>query len=428
LKLQSFHADADLVGRRIRIWWDLIPEADGELGQPGRMVVRRKTRDFDFPPAGDQDPFVIFDSSAFPPAGTQAAVVPGWESRDGANRIVTSVDSAWVDNNGRRLEILRRTTSTTFGPDGKPIRRRIELLDSGDSTARIQPLVAYYYRLSTVWPGLTVNGATDAVATATDTYGLGRRMYQMMPEVYRRYDVVTRALTPGADSVLEAAPGAETQGSMMKHGQLRRFVDLFGVALDFMRSRAEGLRDLHDVDDCDHRLLPLMAEWVGWDLSFDAPIPVQRHEIRYAAALYRISGTIPGCMIWVRRLTGWQPRIKEFARNVFFANQPTSVTIDTSNAQAIANLHKFEDQSHYSYDAGITDDHWFAYNAVGIFVSPAAGESSSAVTRKFGKLRNHLSLFLPHNVRGVVVLEVPEQKSVQSSSVNMGQRSQDQIQ
>jgi hypothetical protein len=65
---------------------------------------------------------------------------------------------------------------------------------------------------------------------------------------------------------------------------------------------------------------------------------------------------------------------------------------------------------------------------VGIFVSPDNGESSVSVNRKFGKLRNHLDLFLPFNVRGVVILEVPEQKAAQGSSANLGQLSQDQIQ
>ena len=426
MRLESFGAEADLVGRRVRIAWDLIPEADGELGQPGQMVLRRKTRDFEFPAGGGADPFAIYDSNAFPPSGTQATVAQGWESRDGANRIVTSVDSAWVDANGRRMEVLRRTTYTTFGPDGRPLRRRIEILDSGASVARIEPNTTYYYRLATVWPGLKVSGNTDTATTSTDVYGLGRRMYHMLPEVYRRYDVVTRPATTGAESILEAASGTEGQGRLMQHGQLRRFIDLFGVSLDFMRSRAEGLRDLHDVDDCHHQLLPRMAAWVGWDLSYGEPIPIQRHEIKYAAALYQLTGSIPGCMIWVRRLTGWQPRVKEFARNVFFTNRATSVTVNTANPQALANLRKFEDQAHYTYDAGTGDEHRYAYNVVGIFVAPDNGESSVSVDRKYNKLRNALGLFLPFNVRGVVILEVPEQSTSQGSSANMGQRSQDQ--
>jgi len=192
----------------------------------------------------------------------------------------------------------------------------------------------------------------------------------------------------GAEAILEAASSV---------GQLRRFIDVFGVAVDFMRSRAEGLRDLHDVDECDHRLLPAMASWLGWDLSHDAPIPSQRHEIRYAADLYQLTGTIPGCMIWARRFTGWQPRIKEFARNVFFTNALTSTSVDTANPQTVANLKKFEDQAHYSYDAGSGDDHLYAYNTIGIFVKPDNGETADAVTRKYGKLRNHLNLFLPFN-------------------------------
>ena len=105
-----------------------------------------------------------------------------------------------------------------------------------------------------------------------------------------------------------------------ENGQLRRFVDLFGAGFDHLRSRADGLRDLHAVDTVDYRMLPHMAAWLGWDLSHDKPIPLQRHEIKYAAQLYRITGTLPGSMIWVKRLTGWDARVKEFWRNVFFTN------------------------------------------------------------------------------------------------------------
>jgi hypothetical protein len=94
----------------------------------------------------------------------------------------------------------------------------------------------------------------------------------------------------------------------------------------------------------------------------------------------------------------------------------------------LANLRKFADEGDYTYDASAGDDHWYAYNVIGVFVTPDQGESADSVKRKYGKLRNHLDLFLPYNVRGVVILETPEQRVAPGSSANLGQRSQEQIQ
>ena len=146
-----------------------------------------------------------------------------------------------------------------------------------------------------------------------------------------------------------------------ENGQLRRFVDLFGAGFDHLRSRADGLRDLHEVDTVDYRMLPHLAAWLGWDLSHDKPIPLQRHEIKYAAALYRITGTLPGSMIWVKRLTGWDARVKEFWRNVFFTNDlgnpddpddRGSRTLDTSDAGLLAGMGTFDDAVDYVSDSG----------------------------------------------------------------------------
>ena len=127
-------------------------------------------------------------------------------------------------------------------------------------------------------------------------------MYSQLPEIYRRHDVVAAQLPPAWSALPEADSSS---------GQLYRFLDLMGSTGDYLRSRAEGMLDLHDFRSADSRLLPLMASWIGWNLDYAASIPEQRHEIRYASALYRLTGTIPGCMIWVRRLSGWNGRIKE---------------------------------------------------------------------------------------------------------------------
>ena len=431
MRIDAFEAGSDLVGRRLRVSWELSPDAGGSLaGAAPPVLLRRKTRDFELPAPPDQgvDEFLVYDSRAFPPEGTEVAEIAPWEERDGARRVVTTVESATSltgRDGGRVFEVLRRTTRTTFDADNRPIHRRVEILDGGRASERLTPGTTYYYQVST--PGLEaiIEGDDRATATATEVYGLGRQLYEMLPAIHRRHDVITRRPVAASEGMLEAASVLDESGRVLGHGQLRRFVDLFGVGLDYLRSRAEGLRDLHDVDNVDHRRLPLLAAWIGWDLAADAGVTVQRHEIKYAATLYRLTGTVPGCMLWVRRLTGWDGRIKEFAHNVFFANNARCRTVDTSDAALVTALGGFEDSAHYVYDTGTGEHDRYAYNVVGIFVRPADAETARDVEARRIRLRTNLRLFLPVNIRGVIVIEATEVTDSHTSSGDLLEGSED---
>ena len=424
MKIVNFSAVADLVGRRMRVSWEFLLEGTETLAAIPRVLLRRKTRDFEFPPPPQNSPapFVVYDSVAFPPPGTTVLDLPGWEERDGSNRILTTVESVSQIVGDRTVEVGRRTSSTTTSEVSVPLKRKIEFLDPGDTGKSLSPGTTYYYELFVPSTSQTFR----ATATATEVYSLGKTMYQMLPEVYRRHDVVSGPTVTGFDGgspQARAIPEASTA-----QGQLRRFVDLFGVGFDSMRSTAEELRNLRDIDHVDHQFLPLLGKWIGWDLSFDQTIPMQRHEVKYAAVLYRITGTIPGCMIWARRLTGWPVRVKEFFRNVFFTNavadkdDPLSTgsrTVDTSNAATLAAIGTFDDSLQYTYDTGTQERDWYAYNVVGIFLRPGTGETVDVVKRKLAKLQAGFGLFLPVNVRGTVIAEMAPQTDVQTGVANL---------
>ncbi|MBI4670722.1 MAG: hypothetical protein HY741_03510 [Chloroflexi bacterium] len=419
MRIANFRADADIVGRRIKVAWEFLLDAGETLASIPSVTVRRKTRDFEFPPppAQGSDPFLLYDSRAFPPAtgNVLASDLPGWESRAGDTRTVVSVVTVAQLVDGVAVEWTRRTTANTFNAAGVPLSQRVEILDTGDAPDGLQPGTTYYYQIASP---LIPNAALPeyrVTATAGEGYALNRTLYEMLPTIYRRHDVTARVPTPGAEAVPEAAN---------RSGQLRRFLDPFGASLDAMRSAAENLRGLHDLDNVDARFLPLMAGWIGWDLNFDASIPLQRHEIKYAPALYRINGTIPACLIWVKRLTGWSCRVKEFFPNVFFSNdmglleRPDdhgSRTVNTADAELLANIGTPDDKVDYTYDTGTSDQDWYAYNVVGLFVFPPDAEPANAIARKREKLKRNLSRFMPVNIRGVVILQAPKITEAPSS-------------
>ena len=63
---------------------------------------------------------------------------------------------------------------------------------------------------------------------------------------------------------------------------LRRFLDLPGSQLDLLYSFARAMRDLHDLEKVDSRLLFLLAQWIGWQIDNRIETDAQRNDIRNA--------------------------------------------------------------------------------------------------------------------------------------------------
>jgi phage tail-like protein len=319
VNIAGFAARADIVGRRIRISWAFVPEPGETLADIPPVTLRRKLRDYAYPAVDDPDPYLVYDSNGFPPAPVPAALtvtdLDGWERVANGERVVVEPVSVAILVSGQFVEVLRRTVATVFDLNGAALRQRVEILDVGMLPGALQPNQTYYYQLFS--RDLPTGGDAAApyrdTAMATDSYGQNRVLYQSLPEVYRRHDVITRPAAPGQDSVPELAPG---------FGQLRRFLDPFGIAFDSLRGTAEGIRTLHDIDNVEAKYLPLIAQWIGWDLSVEVDIPLRRNELKTANRLYALVGTLPGLRALVTQFTGWFAQIGEFAQNIGQSNQP----------------------------------------------------------------------------------------------------------
>jgi phage tail-like protein len=324
MKLVDFGATADLVGRRIRIAWDFVPEGTETVADAPAVKIKRKLRDFDFPTP--DAPFVIYDSASFPPAPSPTLTVtdlPGWEVQNGAMRTsYSAISIATAVGSGRFLEVMRRTVGTRFDAMGVAVQQHVEILDLGGAPGALVPGRVYYYEIHGPSVPAVDDPATYRTACApTETFGINRTLYDMLPEVYKRHDVATRPDNLVPDSVPEAARRA---------GQLRRFVDLFGIASDSLRGTAESLRNLHDVDEVDAKYLPWLARWIGWDLSFNAGVPLQRNEVKGASRLYRTVGTVPGLRAIVSQYTGWFTQVAEFVQHIARANDAPTYNLFAS--------------------------------------------------------------------------------------------------
>lgn len=249
-----------------------------------------------------------------------------WIALDPSAPPTASVDFDRIDVQTTTAD-LKEFTDHRFQMEVKTVQDDIELRklqlskwadrDSGNHGRHIsvqdmelETEVVWYYRLF-VYDEETEEFLTDrawrASATPTDRYGLDERLYQLLPAIHKQYD--------------EPMPGEDGDG------QLRRFLSIFGVTLDHLRSLAECLRDRHDVHEVHAQRLPLLAQYIGWDLDRTLDELSQRNEIAFAPEIYKTIGTIPNIRALINRFVGWDCRVKEFAHNVFLTNAPESIRL-----------------------------------------------------------------------------------------------------
>ncbi len=319
MKIVGFSAQADLVGRRARVTWTFVLEALETLADIPPVAVWRKTDDFAFsqPPGAGDGAGLVYNSALFPPApapGVYVSDLPGWQVSDnGRQKIYDAISVATDVGDGQKMEILRRTQATIYDAPGAPVARRVELIELGGAPGALKPGVAYYYQLfsPSLPPGadMTPYGAETLVG---DSFALNRWLYDQLPAIYRRNDTKPGPGVAGAEYVPEA---------VQRGGQLRRFVDLFGIAMDALRSSADGLNILKDIDAAPASLLAHLANAIGWDLEVDIPTAQLRNEIKSATRYYNTVGTNPGLRSLVGRYTGWYAQVAEFYQNIARANR-----------------------------------------------------------------------------------------------------------
>ncbi|TNH27815.1 hypothetical protein FHG89_17070 [Micromonospora orduensis] len=216
------------------------------------------------------------------------------------------------------VRVVRRERTFPLDPDdgvvvhdeSAPVVDR--LVDAG-----LTPLTRYYYTVFS-YDGTDFHAGDGARASAlaTDEHGLGERLYRLLPAVHQREDRPLRpdevhALAPEVQEALRVLP-PQLRGA----GQLRRFLTAATAPLGLMRSTAEALRQLHDVDRVAPEYLPLLAAFLDWRTDRTLPVYSQRNEVRAAPHLYRGVGTVPNLRSIVTRYTGWQIQVAEYAQHI----------------------------------------------------------------------------------------------------------------
>ena len=77
----------------------------------------------------------------------------------------------------------------------------------------------------------------------------------------------------------QTTPTSERQSVKMYEKAGAKFLGTWPHGAVTVRSSADGLRSLHNIAAVDYRYLPLLAQWIGWELTADDEVDRQRNEI-----------------------------------------------------------------------------------------------------------------------------------------------------
>lgn len=126
--------------------------------------------------------------------------------------------------------------------------------------------------------------AGDATVLVLRDHGYGDRLYQLLPEHYRRAD---HQLAPGQD------------------GPLKRFLQVAGHGFDHVHGEYDSLSASHDPDYVSGGLLPLLSAQLGLAYEPEVGMRQMRIWLRNAIHLYKLRGTRLGIEGVASAFTGW---------------------------------------------------------------------------------------------------------------------------
>ena len=436
LRSLNFRAETSALGASVELAWDLADPASPPDQTPLLILMRERR----FPGKSRRGVVPVPATADDLTDGT-----PVWQTITFRYDFQESVDELNGD--------LRISTTRQYVYSGQPrdrvlVRSIRSEYSAADSTLRrttvravcrdLTPGTIYYF---TAFAGLATKKGmaqwfsritqSSALATGSD----GPAIFSELPPVHQTLDTEL----PGP---LTVANGDQSKG------QLQRFLETFELHSSMLYGAIDGLRDLHAVRRADSRVLPALAHLLGWRLKDNLDEDGQRNEIGFASEFYRSVGTIPNLTAMINRLTGWDTRIREFARNVLLSFDSNRVetlqsgtvayldgsfrpndappptmsmrrapagSVDTADLNAMYKLRNrtFDDDTPHTWDAGtansagdyvLTNDNWYNRQTIGVYIVPNEDADFFTLNQEWERVRQLVMEFLPIQVRPVFLL------------------------
>lgn len=204
---------------------------------------------------------------------------------------------------------VRNNQNIVFDDSATPLGSPGSFTDSG-----LKPEAVYYYAVVAYDSSFQPYPALISAMT-TAPYQTAAYLYSNLPGVYQAYDTAQPPPSPALDP------------ADAKKGQLLRFLEMLGPQFDLLRSYSSGMRTFFDRDRIDGTLLPLLAQWIGWQTNYTLGVAKQRNELKFAPQYYATTGVAASLQATLNRVVDWDAQLKEFAHNVFLSNRPEELKI-----------------------------------------------------------------------------------------------------
>lgn len=153
----------------------------------------------------------------------------------------------------------------------------------------------YYYTIFMEVLGTWYSGpTTQAKEIAFDNSDFHQRLWKALPEIYRRKDLETAQYPLQQTQDADGAWWNYNEDQSISHGQLYRFLKMYGLILGYARELTLYYEKFYDVYDVSSDHLTLIADYLALQLVSGIGLDRQRFVIANAVPIYKIRGTVDG--------------------------------------------------------------------------------------------------------------------------------------
>jgi len=155
------------------------------------------------------------------------------------------------------------------------------------------------------------------------------RLWEQLPSFYRTKDAET--LQRILAQTFDEGWWNYWEDQFVYHGQLRRFLKVFGLPFGNIRELIEYFTKFYSTYDVRDDFLPFIAELIGFTFSGSVSLQRQRFLIANAVALYKVRGTMLGVELFATGNFETVPLLREFRNNVLESDILDRTSVDGSD-------------------------------------------------------------------------------------------------
>jgi len=214
-----------------------------------------------------------------------------------------------------------------------------------------------------------------------DRWGAGEYLFKSMPHGWQRQDV--------------------DQGDA-----LQNFLMIFGALVDDIKTDAENLRTLFEIDSIHADLLPYLDAKIAWPTWLANNGLSRRQETKNAVDAYKLIGREQAYEVLIEGVSGWDAEIEEGWRYVMFSNGLYGCTTpDTTDPNLLPNVGLTSDLLKYTND----DNSWHSLSGIVFMLSEipgVSGEFTQAMVYRYHELIELVSAtFVNYNLYLIPITE-----------------------